>query len=100
MNIDALNKAFESRVRLGIMALLLVEDSVEYNALKDALDLTDGNLASHIKALEKEGYITVQKSFLGKKPNTRYAVTPLGRDAFNQHLKALENLLQSFKPPQ
>ena len=95
--IDNLNKAFESRVRLGIMALLLVEDSVEFNTLKDALDLTDGNLASHIKALEKEAYIEVQKSFMGKKPNTRYAVTALGRAAFNEHLVALETLLKKIK---
>lgn len=97
MNIDKLNKAFESRVRLGIMALLMIEDKVDYNTLKEALDLTDGNLASHIKALEKEQYIKVEKSFLGKKPNTRYAVTDLGRHAFELHLKALEDLLKQLK---
>ena len=79
------------------MALLMVEDSATYNVLKDALDLTDGNLASHIKALEKEEYISVQKSFLGKKPNTRYAATTAGRQAFSAHLVALENLLKSLK---
>ena len=79
------------------MALLMVEDSATYNVLKDALDLTDGNLASHIKALEKEEYISVQKSFLGKKPNTRYAATVAGRQAFSAHLVALENLLKSLK---
>jgi DNA-binding MarR family transcriptional regulator len=97
VNIEQLNKAFESRVRLGIMALLMVEDSVEYNILKSALDLTDGNLASHLKALEKETYVEVRKSFLGRKPNTRYAVTELGKKAFNEHLQALENLLKSMK---
>ncbi len=97
MNIEQLNKAFDSRVRLGIMALLLVEDSVAYNTLKETLDLTDGNLASHIKALEKEAYIEARKTFLGKKPNTRYAVTELGRQHFTEHLKALEQLLKGLK---
>ncbi len=97
MKIEQLNKAFDSRVRLGIMALLLVEDSVAYNTLKETLDLTDGNLASHIKALEKEAYIEARKVFLGKKPNTRYAVTELGRQQFAEHLKALEDLLKQLK---
>jgi DNA-binding MarR family transcriptional regulator len=94
VNFSQLNKAFESRVRLGIMALLMVEDSVDYNTLKEALEVTDGNLASHIKALEKEAYIRVEKSFLSKKPHTRYATTPLGRTEFERHLKALEELLR------
>ena len=79
------------------MALLMVEDSVDYNTLKESLDVTDGNLASHIKALEKETYISVQKSFFGKKPHTRYQVTTLGRHEFETHLKALEILLKQLK---
>jgi DNA-binding MarR family transcriptional regulator len=97
VNFNQLNKAFESRIRLGIMALLMVEDSVDYNSMKESLDVTDGNLASHIKALEKEEYISVQKSFFGKKPHTRYLVTPAGRLAFEMHLKTLENLLKQIK---
>jgi DNA-binding MarR family transcriptional regulator len=97
VNIDQLNKAFDNRVRLGIMALLVVEDSVDYNTLKESLDLTDGNLASHLKSLEKEAYIEVRKSFFMRKPHTRYAVTPAGRLAFEQHLKALEELLKKMK---
>jgi len=97
VNFNQLNKAFESRIRLGIMALLMVEDSVDYNSMKESLDVTDGNLASHIKALEKEEYISVQKSFFGKKPHTRYQATPLGRAEFNKHLKALEDLLNKMK---
>ncbi len=97
MNIAQLNKAFDHRVRLGIMALLMVEDSVDYNTLKESLELTDGNLATHIKALEKEAYIDVQKSFFGKKPHTRYVVTPLGRAAFEDHLKVLESILKEMR---
>ncbi|MDO9679838.1 MAG: transcriptional regulator [Bacteroidales bacterium] len=94
---DRLHKAFESRVRLGIMSALAVNDTLDFNALKEYLDITDGNLASHIKALEKEEFIGVEKTFIGKKPNTRYFVTKVGREAFNQHLEALESIVKSRK---
>ena len=90
-----LNKNFENRIRLGVMSVLLVNDWVDFNTLKETLDLTDGNLASHIKALEKEEYIEVKKQFLGKKPNTSYRATLEGRKAFEEHLKALENIINS-----
>lgn len=93
--INELNKAFESRVRLGIMSVLAVNDTLDFNSLKEYLQVTDGNLASHLKALEKEEYIAVEKSFIDKKPNTRYSITPLGKKAFNDHLAALEGLIQS-----
>lgn len=94
-NIEALNKAFESRVRLGIMSILLVNDWVDFSNLKEMLSITDGNLASHIVALEKMNYVEVKKQFVGKKPNTSYAVTKTGRKAFNDHLNALEQLLKN-----
>lgn len=92
--ISHLNKSFDSRVRLGIMSVLLVNDWVEYTEIKSLLDLTDGNLASHISALEKLNYIEVKKQFVGKKPNTSYKVTRTGRKAFQDHLSALENLIK------
>jgi DNA-binding MarR family transcriptional regulator len=92
--IGELNKAFESRVRLGVMSVLMVNDSVDFSGLKEMLNITDGNLASHIAALEKLDYIQVSKQFVGKKPNTSYAVTKKGRKAFNDHLDALEKLLR------
>jgi len=92
---EGLHKAFESRVRLGIMSALAVNDMLDFNSLKEYLDVTDGNLASHIKALEKEDFVGVEKSFVGKKPNTRYFVTETGKRAFNEHLKALEKFLKS-----
>ena len=94
---DNLHKAFESRIRLGIMSALVVNDTLDFNALKEYLDVTDGNLASHIKALEKEVFIGVEKSFVGKKPNTRYFITKEGKKAFNAHLEALEFLIKSGK---
>jgi DNA-binding MarR family transcriptional regulator len=92
--IEDLNKAFESRIRLGIMSVLMVNDWVDFGTLKEMLQVTDGNLASHITALEKMEYIKVQKQFVGKKPNTSYAVTKAGKKAFSNHLDALEKLLK------
>lgn len=95
--IDTLNKAFESRIRLGIMSILMVNDQVEFTMLKELLQITDGNIASHISGLEKIGYVSVTKQFVGKKPNTSYAVTKAGKDAFAKHIQALEQLIQTKK---
>lgn len=89
-----LNKAFESRVRLGIMSILLVNEIIDFGTLKEQLQLTDGNMASHLAALEKAQYIRITKKFVGKKPNTTYAVTDDGKKAFNLHIDALEKLIQ------
>lgn len=79
------------------MSALAVNDSLDFNALKEYLDVTDGNLASHLKALEKEEFIAVEKSFVGRKPNTKYFMTKEGRAAFLEHLKILESLVKSHK---
>jgi DNA-binding MarR family transcriptional regulator len=91
-----LNKAFESRARLGIMSSLMVNDSMDFIALKELLELTDGNLAGHTRALEQAGYLRVEKSFIGKKPNTRFFITPEGRQAFELHLEALEKIIREM----
>ena len=91
--IEGLNKIFESRVRLGIMSILMVNDEIDFNSLKELLNVTDGNLASHIAGLEKNEYIKVMKEFVGKKPKTSFAATLAGKKAFQDHLTALENLL-------
>ena len=93
--ISQANKVFDTLIRLGIMSVLVVNDKMDFNNLKDFLKLTDGNLASHISALEKAGYIAVQKQFLGKKPNTSYAATTIGKTAFSEHLTALEQLIRN-----
>jgi DNA-binding MarR family transcriptional regulator len=95
VNISNLNKAFENRMRLGIMSALMVNDVLDFNAMKELLNTTDGNLASHAAALEKLEYIEIRKQFVGKKPNTTFSVTKAGKKAFNQHLDALENLLKN-----
>jgi DNA-binding HxlR family transcriptional regulator len=94
---EKLDKAFENRLRLQIMSVLMVNDRYDFNSLKELLDTTDGNLASHLKALEKEEYIMVHKSFLGRKPNTNYEATEQGKAAFGLHLDALEKLIKQQK---
>lgn len=89
-----LNKAFENRVRLGIMSALMVNETLSFIELKSLLGATDGNLASHLKALEKKDYLDFTKTFVDRKPNTNYHVTELGRVAFKKHLKAIEHLLK------
>lgn len=91
--IDGINKAFDHRIRLGIMSVLMVNDHMDFTSLRDLLEVTDGNLASHLKALEKEDYVSVEKRFVDRRPNTRYAATAAGRAAFTEHINALERLL-------
>ena len=95
--IENLNKSFDSRVRLGIMSALMVNNEINFNDLKELMQVTDGNLASHIKALEEIGYIKVDKGFVGRKTNTVYSVTRAGEKAFRSHLDALEQMIKSAK---
>lgn len=95
--IENLNKVFDSRIRLGIMGALLVNMEVNFNHLKEVVGVTDGNLASHLKTLEENGYIKVQKGFIGRKTNTVYSATKSGEKAFRQHLDALEKMIRSLE---
>ena len=95
--IENLNKTFDSRVRLGIMSTLMVNEQISFNDLKQLIGVTDGNLASHIKALEEIGYMKVNKGFIGRKTNTTYTITKLGEKAFQQHLGALEKMIKGMK---
>ena len=93
--VHQLNKAFENRIRLGIMSILVVNEVVSYNRLKELLGVTDGNLASHLKALEKLEFIKIEKTFVDRKPHTNYIITKAGREAFKSHLDTLENLIKN-----
>lgn len=93
--ISGLNKAFESRIRLGIMSVLTVNETYDFNSFKAILKVTDGNLASHLKALEEKGMITVNKQFIRRKPNTSYSATETGIVEFKRHLTALEDLIKT-----
>ena len=92
--IHNLNKAFENRIRLGIMSVLMVNQEVDFNRLKELIEVTDGNLASHLKSLEDLQYIEIEKKFVGRKPNTQYRASKTGIKAFQDHLKALEEIIQ------
>jgi len=92
--INKLNKVFDSRIRLGAMSTLAVNESMDFNSMKQVLDVTDGNLASHIAALEDEGYVRVRKRFVGRRPQTTYTITAAGRKAFTEHIDALEQLIR------
>lgn len=94
--IENLNKIFDSRIRLGIMSALMVNEVLSFNDLKELLNLSDGNLASHFKTLEEHAYVQVNKSFIGRKSNTTYQITPAGATAFKHHLKALENMISGL----
>jgi DNA-binding MarR family transcriptional regulator len=95
--IENLNKIFDSRIRLGIMSALMVNEEVNFNDLKELLSITDGNLASHLKTLEESGYVKIEKGFIGRKTNTTYSVTKAGEKAFKAHLTALEKMIGSMK---
>ncbi len=90
-----INKAFDHRIRLGIMSILMVNEYADFNTLKELLGATDGNLASHTKALEKVDFIKVEKQFIGRKPNTKYLATELGKMEFKKHIEALEKLIKN-----
>jgi DNA-binding MarR family transcriptional regulator len=85
----------DNRIRLGVMSMLMVNEWVGFKSFKEHLGLTDGNLASHLKVLEKEKYIELKKEFVGRKPQTTYKATKAGEKAFTDHLAALEELLKS-----
>ena len=92
-----LRKAFDHRIRLGVMSMLLVNEWIDFTTLRDHLEVSDGNLASHLKALEKEEYITLRKQFIGRRPNTSYQATDKGREAFLDHLAYLEKIINLQK---
>jgi DNA-binding MarR family transcriptional regulator len=95
--INGLNKVFDNRIRLGVMSVLMVNEEVNFNDLKQMLEVTDGNLATHLVNLEDNGYIKVHKGFIGRKTNTTYAVTKTGEKAFSDHIAALENMIKGVK---
>ncbi len=95
VSFNDLHKAFENRIRLGIMSVLTVNESLDFNAMKEYLEVTDGNLSTHIKKLEGDGFVDVKKSFIDNKPNTKYSITSKGREAFEKHLKAMEQIIKA-----
>jgi DNA-binding MarR family transcriptional regulator len=95
--IGGLNKIFESRIRMGVMSILMVNEEVSFNDLKQMLEVTDGNLATHLVNLEENGFVKVHKGFIGRKTNTTYQITRAGEKAFKDHINALENMIKGVK---
>ena len=94
--IGQLNKIFDSRIRIVIMSALMVNENVNFNDLKALIDVTDGNLATHLKTLEENNFIKVQKGFIGRKTNTLYYITKAGEKAFRAHIDALEKIIKGL----
>ncbi|HWJ92605.1 MAG TPA: transcriptional regulator [Flavisolibacter sp.] len=95
--ISGLNKVFDNRVRLGVMSILMVNDEINFNDLKQLLEVTDGNLATHLQTLDESGFIKVHKGFVGKKTNTTYSITKVGEKAFREHIEGLEKMIRGVK---
>jgi DNA-binding MarR family transcriptional regulator len=95
--ISNLNKVFDSRIRLGVMSSLMVNSEMSFNDLKQMLEVTDGNLATHLVNLEENGYIKVHKGFIGRKTNTTYSITKAGEKSFKEHIEALESMIKGMK---
>ena len=90
---DRIDEVIHQQTRLAIMAALAAVESLDFNELKADLALTDGNLSTHASALERAGYVKITKTFRGKKPLTRLAMTPKGRKALARYVQALQNIL-------
>lgn len=95
--ISGLNKIFDNRIRLGVMSVLLVNEEISFNDLKQLLEVTDGNLATHLVTLEEAHFLKVHKGFIGRKTNTTYSITKAGEKAFGEHLSALEKMIKGVK---
>lgn len=95
--ISGLNKVFDNRIRLGVMSVLMMNEEIKFNDLKQMLDVTDGNLATHLVNLEESGYIKVHKGFIGRKTNTTYSITKAGQKAFSDHIAALEQMIKGVR---
>jgi DNA-binding MarR family transcriptional regulator len=95
--IAGLNKIFDNRIRLGVMSSVMVNEEISFNDLKQLLEVTDGNLATHLQTLEESGFLKVHKGFIGRKTNTTYSITKAGEKAFKEHLQALEGMIKGMK---
>lgn len=95
--IAGLNKVFDNRIRLGVMSMLMVNEEVSFNDLKGMLEVTDGNLATHLINLEENDLIKVHKGLIGRKTNTTYSITKAGEKAFTDHITALEKMINGVK---
>ena len=94
---DLLDEVIHQRTRLAIMAGLSGVEALDFNDLKAELTLTDGNLSTHLSALERAGYVRIEKGFAGKRPRTTVAQTAKGRKAMERYILLLQGILSKAK---
>lgn len=95
-----LDRLIHERLRLAIVSALAVNDSLSFNELKKLMNTTDGNLSVHARRLEEADYISCTKTFAGRVPHTRYAITPAGRRALTRYLNHMEALIKAMRQRQ
>jgi len=98
--VASVDETIHARVRLGAMALLVAEGPRDFVALRRALGVSDGNLATHLRVLEEAGYVTVRKEFVGRRPRTTYTASAKGRAALAAYARTMERLLAALQPEQ
>lgn len=91
--LQELDHLIHSRIRLSIMSILISVKEADFNYLKETIGTTDGNLSTHLTKLEEGGYVLIKKGFVGKKPRTRFSITSLGRDAFQNYVQTIERYI-------
>lgn len=96
VNIDTIDRLLHEPARLQIAALLYVVEKAEFLFVMNQTGLTWGNLSSHLAKLEQGGYVAIEKSFKGKRPNTTISMTPKGRDAFKEYATQMRQLFQDL----
>ncbi len=89
-----LNDIFSPKARLGIMTILMSTEEIDFSTIKEQLGLSDGNLGAHMRVLEEQGYISLEKMFVKRRPKTIYKLTEKGRQAFAEHLARLEAIIK------
>jgi len=94
----SLDRVVHERVRLAIMSMLAASPDLSFTEVRDALDLTDGNLISHVRTLQEAGYLAVTKAYQDSRPLTTLALTKAGREAFAAHIERLAAIVHSVRP--
>ena len=93
-----IDRIIHEKGRLAIMSMLAASAELSFTELREALEMTDGNLTTHIRTLQEAGYVSVTKSFHNKRPLTTCALTPQGKKAFSNYINLLERIVQQSKP--
>ena len=92
-----LDRVIHEKGRLAIMSMLAASTELSFTELREALDMTDGNLTTHIRTLQEAGYLSVTKSFQNKRPLTTCSLTAAGKKAFQNYINLLEQIIQQNK---